>query len=287
MNRKYELTDETRIVHGSTLHRIRAVRNFDPEIKALGNFDHVKAGELGGWIQSEENLSHEGTAWVFDNACVMELALVEDDACVCDSAMISGAARISGIANVKDYATVTSCATISDWVTIRGRAFVGGNTKIEGGVDVYGGVRVYGDAHISGDARLFGNAYVYGKTRISGHALVGGRARVESAEIRGCATLLDAPRLIGCDSIEIYKPSHCSTITVGGIGYPMCEMTFARMKDGNIYISYIISRSDIRYKGTIEEHLLNSLIAEPSTQNIILSAIEFAKNHIADTIYTA
>ncbi len=287
MNQKYEMTDDAKIVHGRRLHRIKALRDFDPEIKALGDFGHVKAGELGGWIQSDKNLSHEGTAWVFGNACVMDLALVEDDACVCDSAMISEAARISGIANVKDYAIVTNCATISDWVTIRDRAFVGGNAKIEGGVCVYGGASVYEDAHISGDARLFGDAYVYGKTRIFGYALVGGRACVESAEIHGCATLLDASRLIGCDSIEIYKPSHCFTITVGRIAYPMCEMTFARMKDGNIYMSYIIAPSDIRYKGTIEEHLLNPLIAEPSTQNIIQSAIEFAKNHIADTIYTA
>lgn len=52
MSQKYEMTDETKIVNGRRLHRIKALRDFGS----------VKAGELGGWIQCEENLSHEGTA---------------------------------------------------------------------------------------------------------------------------------------------------------------------------------------------------------------------------------
>ncbi len=38
--RKYELTDETTEVDGKTLHRIRALRDFDD----------VKADDLGGFI---------------------------------------------------------------------------------------------------------------------------------------------------------------------------------------------------------------------------------------------
>lgn len=60
MNKKYELTDETQEWDGRTLHRIRA----------LADFGDVKAGELGGWIEKEENLSHNGNAWVCGNAWV-------------------------------------------------------------------------------------------------------------------------------------------------------------------------------------------------------------------------
>lgn len=42
--KKYELTTETLRYAGHTLHRIKALRDF-------GVF---KAGELGGWIESEE-----------------------------------------------------------------------------------------------------------------------------------------------------------------------------------------------------------------------------------------
>lgn len=47
MNKKYELIDETQEWNGRILHRIRA----------LADFGDVKAGELGGWIEKEENLS--------------------------------------------------------------------------------------------------------------------------------------------------------------------------------------------------------------------------------------
>ncbi len=50
MNKKYELTEETLYWEGATLHRI----------KALHNFRNIKAGDLGGWIEKERNLSQEG-----------------------------------------------------------------------------------------------------------------------------------------------------------------------------------------------------------------------------------
>ena len=37
-------------------------------IRALFDFGYIKAGELGGWIESENNLSQYGDAWVSGNA---------------------------------------------------------------------------------------------------------------------------------------------------------------------------------------------------------------------------
>ena len=84
MGRKYILTDETFEISGCTLHRIKAVRDF-------GN---VCEGELGGFIQSENNLSHEGDAWVYHNAKVYGEAIVYDDAVVYDDARVHGDARV-------------------------------------------------------------------------------------------------------------------------------------------------------------------------------------------------
>jgi len=52
---KYKLTDETIEADGCSLHRIEALRDFG----------EVKAGDLGGFIESESNLSHTGNAWVY------------------------------------------------------------------------------------------------------------------------------------------------------------------------------------------------------------------------------
>lgn len=60
--KKYELTTESKEYYGRKLFRI----------KALVSFGNVKKGELGGWIEKEQNLSHFGNAWVGGNACVYD-----------------------------------------------------------------------------------------------------------------------------------------------------------------------------------------------------------------------
>lgn len=78
MEKKYKLTDETIEVEGKALYRI----------EALKDFCEIKKGDKGGFIESEDNLSHEGNAWVYDDACVYDNALVTDDACVCGTARV-------------------------------------------------------------------------------------------------------------------------------------------------------------------------------------------------------
>ena len=93
---KYKLTDEKMEYYGRTLHRIQALKDFDL----------VEAGDLGGWIQSERNLSQEGNCWVYDKAKVFDNALVSDNvrvfenACVFENARVLGNTRVFGIADV-------------------------------------------------------------------------------------------------------------------------------------------------------------------------------------------
>ena len=79
--KKFELTSEFVTFLGKKLFRI----------KALISFGNVKEGELGGYVEKEENLSNDGDAWVYG------------DAEVSGDAWVSGDAEVSGDA---DYATV-------------------------------------------------------------------------------------------------------------------------------------------------------------------------------------
>ena len=63
-------------------------------IKALKDFRNVEKGEIGGYIESKRNLSHEGDAWVSGNARVYGYAWVYGDAWVYDNARVSGNARV-------------------------------------------------------------------------------------------------------------------------------------------------------------------------------------------------
>ena len=114
-NKKYCFTGETKVSFGVTLNRIRA----------LVSFGAVVAGELGGWIASENNLDAEGNAWVYGDAWVY------------------GNARVSGDAQVYGDARVY------------GDAWVSGDAQVYGDARVSGDAWVYGDARVSGDADFF------------------------------------------------------------------------------------------------------------------------------------
>jgi len=85
-NTKYELTKETKDHFGTTLYRI----------KALKDFGNVVKGELGGFIEKEANLDVYGDAWVSGDARVYGDARVSGDAWVSGDARVYGDARVSG-----------------------------------------------------------------------------------------------------------------------------------------------------------------------------------------------
>ena len=82
-------------------------------IKALKDFNDVKKGDIGGYIQSEYNLSHYGNCWIYDDAKVYDNAFVMGNARVCDNAKIGGKARIEGYTVIQGNAQIWGDAMIS------------------------------------------------------------------------------------------------------------------------------------------------------------------------------
>ena len=113
--KKYKLTNETTVFNGITLYRI----------EALKDFANVKKGDKGGFVQSEDNLSHNGDCWVYDNAKVY------------DNAFVFGSAKVYGNAKVGDDACVYGNAKVYD------NAFVFGSAKVFGNAEVYGNAEIY------------------------------------------------------------------------------------------------------------------------------------------------
>ena len=77
---KYKLTKNKKEWCGITLF----------QIEATASFGIVCKGELGGYIEKEDNLSQDGDAWVSGNAWVY------GDAWVSGNARVYGNARVSG-----------------------------------------------------------------------------------------------------------------------------------------------------------------------------------------------
>lgn len=135
MTQKFCLTSERKEIHGRNLYRI----------KALMTFSDVKIGDLGGWVEREDNLSQDGLCWVYDQACVNHMA------------------RISKNAQVRDQAHVGDHAIITDNSTVREKAIVGGyavtmdNSNVSGRAIITGDVSVHGYAVVTGGAMLEGS----------------------------------------------------------------------------------------------------------------------------------
>ena len=113
--KKYELTKETKtLADGTVLHRIRALMDIPRYC--------VRAGDLGGWIEKENNLSQDGDSWVSGNALVYGKALVYGYADVSDKAKVSDNAWVSGNALVSGNAEVFGNALVSvnaDYMVIK------------------------------------------------------------------------------------------------------------------------------------------------------------------------
>ena len=113
--KKYELTAECKEFSGRKLYRI----------KAIVTFGNVQEGDLGGWIEKEENLSQEGNAWVYDNAWVFGNAEVFDNAWVFGNAWVYGNAKVFGNAWVFGNAEVCGNAEVSKRTHLLEIGFIG------------------------------------------------------------------------------------------------------------------------------------------------------------------
>lgn len=108
---KYEITN---IPHPKYpwLHRIRALVHVN---------ERIPAGILGGFVESEANLSQEGKCWVYDNAVCCERAVVEKDAGLFDGAMARASALVTGDACLYDRTEEWAAGKTVDTASLAGR----------------------------------------------------------------------------------------------------------------------------------------------------------------------
>lgn len=214
-NKKYELLETHSIDDGfNKLFRIRALRSFGD----------VKEGQLGGYVESELNLSHEGDSWVYYWAKVKDNAKVIDNAKVRNSARVIHDAVISGNAVVYDEASVEFNAVVKDNAQVYGNAVVNRNSKIDNFSQVFENAtvenaritnssRAYGSSTVTGST-MFNSSRVYGNAGVSESGLSGNceiydnaavyRSSINNlAKVYGDAELI-GPRIVVGDQVKIF-----------------------------------------------------------------------------------
>lgn len=133
----------------------------------------VRKGDIGGYVESEKNLSQEGTCWIFDNAVVCNSAVVKEHARIRDNAYIYSNAVIQGATYVGDNAHIGDAAIVGGKPTywnadIRGNAHICGNVIVD-----TGDVRIADNAHITGSVLIKGNVRIGSESKIDGYVIKG------------------------------------------------------------------------------------------------------------------
>ena len=164
-NKKYELLKED--IKEVTFTRRNENGEYGPSeicvlyrIKALRSFGNIKEGDLGGYIESEDNLSHDGTCWIYDDATVLHGGKVYENAQIHDKSSITGNSEIFG-----------------DAILYNARIEL--KTKICGNVKIANG---YANIH---NSTISGNVTFYGDRNLIAFCNINGDIRIESSTILG------------------------------------------------------------------------------------------------------
>lgn len=252
MERKYELTEETMTYDGRKIHRI----------KALINFDDVREGDLGGWVESEENLSQEGDCWIYDDAKAISDSRVSGDAKLRDCAVVSGAAIVRYCAEVSDRARISGNAIIWGYAKVSEKAFVYENAKVDEAARVHGWARVFGNAHITDAAEVFDHAEVYDSAWIADSAIV------------YSAAIVDGSAHIGVDAEITDERDY---LVIGPIGSRNDDVTFYKTKEGILVYTGCFNDTLDEFKDEVLAKHEGSIYKDE-----YLLAIEFAKKILGD-----
>ena len=159
--KKYELTENhIKIDENTKLYQIRALKSF-----YIDEFTEIKTGQLGGYVESEENLSQQGSCWIYNNVKIRGNVKVYESAILCGAVRAYGNAKIHGECN------------------IGGDIFITGNAEIKGEARIAAGGEITGNTVIERMPYITGNVYIAGDTLISGNVEIYGRCNIKNGKI--------------------------------------------------------------------------------------------------------
>jgi len=146
MEKKYELIE----TDCDGFYRIKALKDFQ-----LITGEMVKKGDLGGLVDGEYNLSHEGNCWIefearafgksrvmdnavlkdysdaFDNSTVSGNAVMKDVSTICDFSIISGNAVMNGDSKAYGHSTISGNAVMKDFSWAEGDSIITENAVLQ------------------------------------------------------------------------------------------------------------------------------------------------------------
>lgn len=260
--KKYKFTNETLCVGDTVLHRIVSLRNFND----------VKKGQLGGFIETEKNLSHDGDCWVYYHAKVK------------DHARVMNNAEIKGDAYIFENAEVSGNAIITDKAYVYGSALVNGNTIIKNDAQVYGDATISGNAIICGLAIVRDDSHVYERAVVGEHAVIEENASIGGKSIIYGSSIIKGDVVI--ENFETYRNASISKtndyFSCDMINYEIGPTSFYKTETNKIRVVYHIDNGSIATDMSIDSFMkmINEKCMNTDNINSYIKLIELVESII-------
>lgn len=190
---KYELLfDNVGFIGSTKVYRIRALKDFAD----------VKKGDLGGYVSGYNNLTHQGTSWVYGpqedqvapnaTAYVIGSSVVMEHAVVFDTASVSGESILAGHCRIGGDCTVHSCfidgkAQILEDALLQ-RSEIRANSVVRGSGEVL-------QSTLTGNVLIDQGASVEEYSLLAGRIRVIGISRVTESILKGIVSVASAVKL--------------------------------------------------------------------------------------------
>lgn len=188
------LENDSLLVEGRRLYRIKALRDIEIPLKRNNYTKKIKKGALGGYIASYNNLSQEDNSWVYEGAMVYDNARVMNNSVVESVSIICGNAVVSSTVFTKSPRSPHLGAVIRDYAEVID-SYVGINTVIGGRATIYNTVicsstnflKIYenskiNNSNIRAKGDIYGNAEI-NQCVITGNIDISGNARAYNSKL--------------------------------------------------------------------------------------------------------
>ena len=202
-------------------------------IKALKDFGDVKKGDIGGYVQSKENLSQLGDCWIYNNAIVFENAKIEGNAKIYDNTNVSGNAVISDCAKIFGNVKIKDNAKIHNSSIIKNNAIIMESAQIYDFAIIEDNAKVSGNSVIYDNALICENSLIVGNSIIKDNCIIFRNAVIRDSHIFGKASIGEDAKIFNSNDYISISNINNNSLTVFraknnelNIVYNNCSFTF-------------------------------------------------------------
>ena len=188
-------------------------------IKALRNFGDVKKGDIGGFVESEYNLSHEGNCWIYNNAKAMDNSRIYDNSKMYNNSKMYGHSEMHDNSEMYEDSVMYNDSRIYDNSAMYNNSKMRDNSVMYNNSKMCNNSEMHNNSMLCDNSRMHGNSKMYDYSRMYNNSVMYDYSRIynnsemhDYSRMYGDSELNNKAKLYGTliskvdDFIEIQNP---------------------------------------------------------------------------------